>query len=211
MRVPYISRRQKDVGVVYKLIISCKLARTASRCLTILITRMKLFKRNWIALVIFSTDFRLFDDSISFYTDRVFRHSPRTTTVGYLCLPERRIGTRTTGCARLIRESKLSCIIHYSPFLFLPPPSLSLALSTAFPRRLLNRELLEFSLSLLKGKFIALMAFTLRRKVRGVQGDQCSDPENAPPRTVKHIWYANRYVHSNICHDGYLDVTNCCY
>lgn len=109
-------RVDKDVGV-YKLIISCKLADI--RRLTILITRMKLFKRNWIALVIFSTDFRPFDDSTSFYTDRVFRHSPRTTTVGYLCLPERRIGTRTTGCARLIRESKLSCIIHYSPLLFL--------------------------------------------------------------------------------------------
>lgn len=118
IRKSYATRRQRDVGVVYKLIISCKLA--DSRRLTILITRIKLFKRNWIALVIFSTDFRPFDDSTSFYTDRVFRHSPRTTTVGYLCLPERRIGTRTTGCARLIRESKLSCIIHYSPFLFLP-------------------------------------------------------------------------------------------
>jgi len=87
---------------------------------------MKLFKRNWIALVIFSTDFCPFDDSTSFYTDQVFRHSPRTTTVGYLCLPERRIDTRTTGCARLIRESKLSCIIHYSLFLSF---SFSLSLS----------------------------------------------------------------------------------
>lgn len=83
-----------------------------------------------IALVIFSSDFRPFDDSTSFYTVRVFRHSPRTTPVGYLRLPERRIGTRTTGCARLIRESKLSCIIHYTPSLFfslspvsVPPPS----------------------------------------------------------------------------------------
>lgn len=121
-----------------------------------------------IALVIFSTDFRPFDDSTSFYTVRVFRHSPRTTPVGYLRLPERRIGTRTTGCARLIRESKLSCIIHYTPSLFF---SLS---SGSVPHHLLNRKLLEFSLSSLKGKFIALMVFTLRRKVHGVRCDQCS-------------------------------------
>lgn len=108
-----------------------------------------------IALVIFSTDFRPFDDSTSFYTVRVFRHSPRTTPVGYLRLPERRIGTRTTGCARLIRESKLSCIIHYTPSLFFSRSPVSV------PRHLLNRELLEFSLSFLKGKFIALMVFTL--------------------------------------------------
>lgn len=122
-----------------------------------------------IALVIFSTDFRLFDDSTSFYTVRVFRHSPRTTPVGYLRLPGRRIGTRTTGCARLIRESKLSCIIHYTPSLFFSLSPVSLP-----PRHLLNRKLLEFSLSFLKGKFIALMVFTLWRKVHDVRCDQCS-------------------------------------
>lgn len=128
------ARRQKDfrargVQINYFLQASLATAPRDRRCLAMLITRMKLFKGNWIALVIFSTDFRSFDDSTSFSMVRVFRHSPRTTLVGYLRLPERRIDTRTTGCARLIRESKLSCIIHDSPSLFLFPPSLPRSLS----------------------------------------------------------------------------------
>jgi len=134
MRESYATRRQKDVSVMYKLIISCKLADSQTSPHDIDNKVMKLFKRNWIALVIFSTDFCPFDDSTSFYADQVFRHSPRTTTVGYLCLPERRIDTRTTGCARLIRESKLSCIIHYSLFLsFSFSLSLSLSQLPSFP------------------------------------------------------------------------------
>lgn len=75
------------------------------------------------------------------------------TSLGYHRLAGRRIDTRATGCARLIRESKLSCIIHGCAS---PPPR-------SAARRLLNRKLLEFPPD---GKFIALTAFTSLRKLR---------------------------------------------
>lgn len=135
-----------------------------------------------IALVIFSTDFRPFDDSTSFYTVRVFRHSPRTTPVGYLRLPERRIGTRTTGCARLIRESKLSCIIHYTPSLFF---SLS---PVSVPRHLLNRKLLEFSLCRFwRGNLSRLWYSHYEEKSTIFGATNVQDSENSLPWTVLNV------------------------
>lgn len=141
-----------------------------------------------IALVIFSTDFRPFDDSTSFYTVRVFRHSPRTTPVGYLRLPERRIGTRTTGCARLIRESKLSCIIHYTPSLFLSVSRLR-SPATFWIGNFWN-SLCRFW----RGNLSRLWYSHYEEKSMMFGATNVQDPENALPWTVKRIWCSNIIV-----------------
>jgi len=141
---------------------------------------MKLFKGNWIALVILSTDFRPFDDSTSFYTVRVFS---TFATDGSAWLPP----SSTTknrrwnyaGCARLIRESKLSCIIHYSRLYLSPSVAPQPRPPPPPPGRLLSRELLEFPLSFSEEEIYRARGIQRWKSPRRAFGDRRSAPGNA--------------------------------
>ena len=101
----------------------------------------------------------------------------------------RRIDTGTTGCARLIRESKLSCIIHGRAFaltLLLPPPP---CFAT---RRLLNRKLLEFPS---RREIYRAYGIYVAEKTPRFTPPSCLPPPPSPPSANKNRGHVPRQIY----------------